>query len=164
MRRYWTALGACQAAAALLAACSSAPKTNPPPACGTAPPNPTHVVGLAYPQSGTTGLPVSLPELVFQGYPSDWQGLLGITLLVNQNFFAKLGDPTAAPSPLPSPFQDDPKLPATFYARQIEATLSPNTTYQVWISGFDWSPYPGPEGAHCAAYYGYVLGHFQTGP
>ena len=95
----------------------------------------TPAVQLLYPIPGATGVPVNIGVLVYRGTPLGTPtspASVPISLGVGPSPSITT-EPTSVPSPLPSPAATPDQPNGSVYAVAL-ATLSPNTTYQVFAT------------------------------
>jgi hypothetical protein len=148
-------------AACAIVACSSsggAVNTRKVDSCGFPPPVPAPALFLAFPIPSSSGVPVSIGEVVVQG---DLQYLYGpISVSLTSPTAPVFSDvaPSPAPSPLPSPIAS-PLGGTPYYAVPIP-TLAASTAYTASINFLDWSDNP----PLCRAPSTQQIGTFSTGP
>lgn len=145
----------------LLAACENLNVTPEPAPCGTPPTTSTPVPAfLDYPPNGSANIPTSVGQIIETGVNENGplpQTVIALQAIVGEGVL--LGQPTSAPSPLPSPFAPPPLSYANeAYVAIPVPTLSPNTTYRVSDIYSGWTPIP-----PCVTGVSQTLGTFSTG-
>ncbi|MBV9440762.1 MAG: hypothetical protein JOZ24_12290 [Candidatus Eremiobacteraeota bacterium] len=115
----------CLVLAAATAGCAAPASSN---ACGPIPAVVVPGLVLVYPANGSTNVPRTVGQLVFQ---NGYTGESTIQLFVGTVASSPVGPLGPPPSPLPSPLPTAPPNSVNFYLAASVPTLAPSTTYSV---------------------------------
>jgi hypothetical protein len=152
------------AVAALVAACGAGASTTSGITCPE-PPLPGPNLALVYPPNNATGVSTTLPFLIVQGYDYDHYGPFEFDVFGLPPSYPSVasGNPTAPPSPLPSPLATAPGVPHTFFEIPLTQQMAPSTTYLLHASGNEYATILTIDGP-CQIHFGPIgVGSFTTG-
>jgi hypothetical protein len=98
--------------------------------CGPPAPGPRPFLALSYPEPNSTAVPTTIGQVIFAGSLQGVTGNATLQMTTSAGATVPLGPPTAAPSPMPTPYAVPSGWSGNipFMAFPVP-TLSPSTTY-----------------------------------